>query len=109
MSAVQVFEYTVGKGEIACYKQFLLFPQYFLPFWRTFFHIHQIQNCHLQTLSDCRSLIFVVWERVNTLPKYKISDRSELKSFADDKDNLILSPKTSFRLFQSERVCRGQF
>ena len=28
------FEITVGKGEIACHEQFLLFPQRFLPFWR---------------------------------------------------------------------------
>ena len=36
------FENTVGKGEIACNEQFLLFPQCFLPIWRTFYHIHQI-------------------------------------------------------------------
>ena len=30
------FENTVGKGEIAHNEQFLLFPKYFLPFWRTF-------------------------------------------------------------------------
>ena len=29
------FGNTVGKGEIACNKQFLLFPQCFLPVWRT--------------------------------------------------------------------------
>ena len=29
--AVQVFENTVGKGEIARNEQFLLFPQCFLP------------------------------------------------------------------------------
>ena len=32
------FENNVGKGEIAHNEQFLLFPQGFLPFWRTFFH-----------------------------------------------------------------------
>ena len=42
---------TVGKGEIARNEQFLLFPQCFLPVWITFFHFHQIWNCHLQTLS----------------------------------------------------------
>ena len=26
-------EYTVGKGEIACYEQFLLFPQFFKKTW----------------------------------------------------------------------------
>ena len=30
------FENIVGKGEIAQNEQFLLFPQCFLPFWRTF-------------------------------------------------------------------------
>ena len=29
------------KGEIACNKQFLLFPQCFLPGWRTFCYFHQ--------------------------------------------------------------------
>ena len=33
----KAFENTVGKGEIARNEQFLLFPQRFLPFWRTFF------------------------------------------------------------------------
>ena len=31
MSAVESFENTVGKGGIICNKQFLLFPQCFLP------------------------------------------------------------------------------
>ena len=35
------FENTVGKGEIARNEQFLLFPQCFLPVWRTFCHFHQ--------------------------------------------------------------------
>ena len=36
------FENTVGKGKIACNKQFLLFPQCFLLVWRTFCHFRQI-------------------------------------------------------------------
>ena len=36
------FENTVGKGEIACKEQFLLFAQHFLPFCRTFCHSHQM-------------------------------------------------------------------
>ena len=32
---------TEGKGEIARNEQFLLFPQCFLPIWRTFCHFHQ--------------------------------------------------------------------
>ena len=57
---------TVGKGKIALNEQFLFFPQCFLPIWRTFCHFHQIQNCRLQTLFVCKSLKFVVWERVKT-------------------------------------------
>ena len=34
------FENTAGKGEIARNEQFLLFPQCFLPIWRTFYHFH---------------------------------------------------------------------
>ena len=36
MSAVQVFENTVGKGEIANNEQFLFFPQCFLPVFKNF-------------------------------------------------------------------------
>ena len=36
------FENTVGKEEIARNEQFLLFPQCFLPVWRTFCHFHHI-------------------------------------------------------------------
>ena len=46
-------------------EQFLLFPQGFLPFSRTFSHFHQIQNCRLQTLSVWQNLKFVVRERDN--------------------------------------------
>ena len=66
VSAEQVFENTVGKGEIARNEQFLLFPQCFLSIWRTFCHFHQIWNCRLQTLSVWNSLKFVVWERVKS-------------------------------------------
>ena len=51
------FENTVGKGEIARNKQFLLFPQCFLPFWITFCHFRQVRNCRLQTLSVWKSKI----------------------------------------------------
>ena len=33
-------ENTMGKGETDCYEQFLLFPQCFLPIWRTFCQCH---------------------------------------------------------------------
>ena len=51
----------VGKGEIACNEQFLLFPQCFLLVWITFCHFRQIWNCRLQTLSVWMILKFVVW------------------------------------------------
>ena len=43
------FENTVGKGEIARDKQYLLFPQCFLPVWITFGHFQY----NLQLLSAC--------------------------------------------------------
>ena len=38
----KAFENTVGKGEIARYEQFILFPQCFLPPRMIFCHFHQI-------------------------------------------------------------------
>ena len=61
------FENTLGKGEIAHSIQVLLFPQCFLPFWRTFCPFHQIQNGRLQTHSVWKCLKFVIWERVNAI------------------------------------------
>ena len=57
------FEHTMGKGEIVRNEQFPLFPQYFLPVWRTFCHSHEVKNCRLQSLSVWNSLKLVVWER----------------------------------------------
>ena len=54
---------TVGKGEMLLTSNFS-FSQCFLPVLRTFSHFHQVQNCHLQTLSVWKSLKFVIWERV---------------------------------------------
>ena len=56
-------ENTVGIGEIARNEQFLLFPQRFLPIWKSFCHFHETKNCHLQTLSVWKNLKCVVWER----------------------------------------------
>ena len=41
------FENTVEKGDIDRNKQFLLFPQCFLPVWRATCHFHQTRNCRL--------------------------------------------------------------
>ena len=50
------FENTMGKGT----SNFSLF-QCFPPFWSAVSHVHQIKNCHLQTLSVWKSIISVVW------------------------------------------------
>ena len=60
-------ENTGGKGEVAREEQFLLFPQYLPPFWRTFCHFSIISKCRLQTLSVWKSLKFVIWERVDLI------------------------------------------
>ena len=70
------FENTAEKGEIAGNEQFLLFPQCFLPFSKTFSCFHQISNGRLQTPSVWKSLKFAFWERVK--------DSSKLKELADD-------------------------
>ena len=75
------FENIAGKGEIARNEQFLLFPQCFLYFQRTFYHFHQNQNCRLQTLSVWKSLKFVVWERVN--PQSFLPYQPNQKSFTE--------------------------
>ena len=54
------FENTEGKGEIAHKEQFLLFPQCFLPIWKTLCYFHQIWYCHLQTLSVWKSLNLIL-------------------------------------------------
>ena len=78
------FENTAGNGEIARNEQFLLFPQCFLPVWRTFCHLHQIQNCRLQTLTVWKSQNLVVWQRVKSSTLYSMNthfDASTTDSF----------------------------
>ena len=59
----QSFENTVGKREIACNKQFFLFQQCFVIFWKTF---TILSNLKLSSANSIRwkSLITVIWERV---------------------------------------------
>ena len=71
------FENPVGKGESARDKQFLLFPQCFLPFLKTFSPFHQTRNCRLQTLSIWKSLKFVVWERVKCCQFKEVPKRAK--------------------------------
>ena len=84
----KTFENTVGKGEIAQNKQFLLFTQCVLPFWRIFWHFHQSKL--LSENFRFESQQFVIWERLR---------RTHLTNYQT----------TNFKLFQNERVCRRQF
>ena len=117
------FENTVGKGEIARNEQFLLFPQCFLPVWRTFCHFHKIRHCRLPTVSVWKSLKFVDWERVkqiqlwfmgiceirkfvskrcNFLIKNKVLDQSKFESFIDDK--IYFAEKLKFCMESVENI-----
>ena len=64
-------ENTVGKGEIARYEQFLLFPQ-----------------CFQKGCFPRASKGVVVWEWVNLFPHDKVLDQTKLKVFADDNSNV---------------------
>ena len=62
----KLVENTVGKGEIARYKQFLLFPQ-----------------CFQKACFPGASKGVIVWEWVNPLPDDQFLDWSKLKQIAD--------------------------
>ena len=112
------FENIVGKGENAGNHDFLLFPQYFLPFPKQITIFQSPRFCRLQMLSVWTSLKIVVWERVKQLYTIKKLRRSDLevsnaKSLPgmNNLDWLQLThyQTINFRLFQTERVCRRQF
>ena len=88
------FENLVGKGEIARYEQFLIFPQCFLPVWRTCCHFHQSWNCSLLTLSVWKSL--------------KLSSGKGLCRKRANRELKTFCQTTNFRSFHNERVCRRQ-
>ena len=88
VSAVQVHCRKHCRKRRKSNEQFLLFPQCFLPVWRTVCHIHQIQNCRLQTLSVWKSLKFVFWESVTSVPQKKMLDWSKFKAYADNKSRV---------------------
>ena len=60
----------MGKGEIARYEQFLLFPQ-----------------CFQKACFPRASKGVIMWEWVNSLPNNKFLGWSKLKALADDKIN----------------------
>ena len=78
-------ENTVGKGEIACYEQFLLFPQ-----------------CFQKACFPGASKGVIVWEWVNPSANNKILDRSKLKAVVDEKINV--REKLKFVLGSMENI-----
>ena len=72
-------ENTVGKGEIARYEQFLLFPQ-----------------CFQKACFPGMSKGVTVWEWVNSLSNDTSLDQSKLKAFADDKINVTEKSEICF-------------
>ena len=100
----------MGKGEIARYEQFLLFPQ-----------------CFQKACLEGASKGVLVWEWVNST-KHQNFEMVKLKAFADNKINatekfyvsiwedrkpgknphLTFSQRIDLRLFRTERVCRRQ-
>ena len=60
-----MLENAVGKGEIASYEQFLLFP-----------------TCFQKTSTADPKKPGLVWERVNSTPKYKMLEWAKSKAFA---------------------------
>ena len=105
VSAVLIsFENNVGKGEIACNKQFLLFPQCFLPIWNTFYHFHKIWFCRLQTLSVWNSLKFVVWERVKK-KKQRSSRKGQIIHLG--RKNIYISRKWKWWASWDEHLYKG--
>ena len=63
----------MGKGEIARYEQFLLFPQ-----------------CFQKACFPGASKGVIMWEWVKPFTKWQISALSKLKAFADDKFNVMV-------------------
>ena len=74
----------MGKGEIARYEQFLLFPQGFL-----------------KTYTADTWKPGLVWERVNSLPDHEIFTLSNFKAIADDKLNIAKNIKFFFYMLEN--------
>ena len=91
----------MGKGEIACYEQFLLFPQ-----------------CFQKACFPGASKGVIVWEWVKKLVEFEGNTTSGwlnpidtvlLSKYEVRPRMLTFSQTTKFRLIQIERVCRQLF
>ena len=74
----------MGKGEIAHYEQFLLFPR-----------------CFQKACFPGASKGVIVWEWVNSLPNNKILDCSKVKETADNKFKFYENGRMFFKLVEN--------
>ena len=96
-------ENTVGKGEIACNKQFLLLHQFSLPVWTTFCHFHQnLKLPFANSFSLEESKIFCLgkgYVDINPLPNkslfLRVCSTSLLKTLWE-KEKLLITSNFSF-------------
>ena len=75
------FENTLGKREIACEKQFLLFPHCFLPFWENFQPFLSNSKLSCANSFSLEESKISVWKRVYSFPLDKILLLSKRKPF----------------------------
>ena len=66
-------------------SNFSFYHSVFYPFWKPFFYLYKIQNCHLHTLSFWKRLKIVVSERVND------PDREGVSSIFSFSNNIFKS------------------
>ena len=110
-------ENTVGKGEIARYEQFLLYPQCFQKtciaekIQQTFYFANWVQNKGSLSRLCIAPGVFIRRNMVDDYQSFGLpffTHQFQLRRiqmiFV-----FILSQMTNFRLFQTERICRRQF
>ena len=83
------------KEKLLVMSNFSLFPLCFPPFWRTFCHFRQIQNCRLRTLSVWKRLKCVVGKGIIVSPFINIFAIKFLFAAELEKPKFGLSDKGS--------------
>ena len=83
-------ENIVGKEEIACNKQFLLFPQCFLPYMVLIFHFKCTLKCRLQFVSIWTSLKLCHGLTLyNTIQTFKDHEEGNMVRKGENAGNVI--------------------
>ena len=119
--STSIYEDTMGKGEIARYEHFLLFPQCFLLVWRNFlpfssnsklssansFNLEASKFVGLERVNDCA--IFFMQTNTSKLPVLRLKDLSKFGTWVNKqkvegerllKDGDVIhfgSPSSSFK------------